>query len=80
LLLSADSVGANAIMAETVMPKTTVRRWQARFMEQSVDGLLRDKTRPPGRAPVARRDEILRDGVLAAPPRRRIQAIVATHF
>jgi len=26
--------------------KTCVWRWQERFMQQGVDGLLRDKTRP----------------------------------
>jgi transposase len=53
VLLSADGVGTNAIMAATGTSKTTVWRWQARFMQAGVDGLLRDKTRPPGRAPVA---------------------------
>ena len=32
-----------------------VWRWQERFAEAGVDGLLADKTRPPGKAPVARR-------------------------
>jgi hypothetical protein len=40
-------------MAATGTTKTTVWRWQARFMEAGVDGLLRDKTRPPGKPPVA---------------------------
>jgi transposase len=53
VLLSADGVGTKAVMAATGTSKTTVWRWQARFMEQGVAGLLRDKTRPPGRAPVA---------------------------
>ncbi|HYN81608.1 MAG TPA: IS630 family transposase [Gemmatimonadaceae bacterium] len=53
VLLSADGVGTNAIMAATATSKTTVWRWQARFMQAGVDGLLRDKTRPPGKAPVA---------------------------
>ena len=52
VLLSADGVGTNAIMATTATSKTTVWRWQARFMQAGVDGLLRDKTRPPGKAPV----------------------------
>ena len=30
-----------------------VWRWQARYAEQGVDGLLRDKTRKPGRAPLS---------------------------
>ena len=29
------------------------RRWQERFGEAGVDGLLADRTRPPGKAPVA---------------------------
>jgi hypothetical protein len=29
-----------------------VWRWQIRYAEAGVDGLLRDKTRPPGRTPV----------------------------
>jgi hypothetical protein len=29
------------------------RRWQLRFAESGVDGLLRDKTRKPGKAPIA---------------------------
>ncbi len=37
-----------AIMAATGKSKTCVWRWQERFMRDSVDGLLRDKTRPPG--------------------------------
>ena len=53
VLLSADGVGTNAIMAATSTSKTTVWRWQARFMAEGVEGMLRDKTRPPGTAPVA---------------------------
>ena len=39
-------------MVETGKSKTTVWRWQERFMEEDIDGLLRDKTRPPGIAPL----------------------------
>ncbi len=46
VLLSADGVGTSAIMTETGTAKTTVWRWQARFMEEGVEGLLRDKTHP----------------------------------
>ena len=53
VLLSADGAGTNTIMAATGTAKTTVWRWQARFMEEGVEGLLCDKTRPPGTAPVA---------------------------
>jgi transposase len=53
VLMSADGIGTSALMAETGTSKTTVWRWQARFMEEGVEGLLRDKTRPPGKPPVA---------------------------
>jgi transposase len=53
VLLSGDGLGTSAIMAETGKSKTCVWRWQERFMREGVDGLLRDKSRPPGKAPVA---------------------------
>src|SRR5690242_12476242 len=31
----------------------TVWRWQQRFAESGIEGLLRDKTRKPGKAPIA---------------------------
>ena len=46
ILLSADGVGTTEIMRRTGKSKTCVWRWQERFMEEGVDGLLRDKTRP----------------------------------
>ncbi len=39
-------------MAETGKSKTCVWRWQERFMHEGVKGLLRDRSRPPGKAPV----------------------------
>jgi len=42
----------HAIMRATGKSKTCVWRWQERFMEAGIDGLLRDKTRPPGIAPI----------------------------
>ena len=47
ILLSAGGVGTHEIMRRTGKSKTCVWRWQERFMEEGVDGLLRDKTRPP---------------------------------
>jgi transposase len=75
VLLSADGVGTNAIMAATGKSKTCVWRWQERFMNAGVDGLLRDKTRPPGKRPVAadRTTEVVRL-TLAPPPHE------ATHW
>ena len=52
VLLSSDGLGTSAIMTATGKSKTCVWRWQERFMHEGVDGLLRDKSRPPGRAPV----------------------------
>jgi transposase len=46
ILLGADGVGTAKIMRLTNKSKTCVSRWQERFMEEGVDGLLRDKTRP----------------------------------
>ena len=46
ILLSTDGVGTTEIMRRTGKSKTCVWRWQERFMEEGVDGLLRDKTRP----------------------------------
>src|SRR3712207_5348169 len=53
VLLSAEGVGTMEIVARTGQSKPTVWRWQARFAEAGVAGLLRDKTRPPGKAPLA---------------------------
>jgi transposase len=39
-------------MSETGKSKTCVWRWQERFMHEGVDGLVRDKSRPPGKAPI----------------------------
>ena len=46
VLLTADGVGTNEIMRQTGKSKTAVWRWQERFMEEGVEGLLHDKTRP----------------------------------
>ena len=46
VLLSVDGIGTNEIMRRTSKSKTCVWRWQERFMQEGVDGLLRDKTRP----------------------------------
>jgi transposase len=52
VLLSADGVGTLAIMRQVGCAKATVWRWQERFMEEGVDGLLRDRSRPPGKTPL----------------------------
>jgi transposase len=48
VLLSADGLGVMAIVSATGKTKKCVWRWRERFKEEGVDGLLREKTRPPG--------------------------------
>jgi transposase len=52
VLLSAESLGTNEIMRRTHKSKTCVWRWQERFMQEGIAGLLRDKTRPSRIAPL----------------------------
>ena len=53
VLLTADGLGTMEITRRTGKSKPTVWRWQARFMAERVDGLLRDRTRPPGKPPLS---------------------------
>src|SRR5258708_752006 len=46
VLLTAAGLGTTEIMRRTGKTKTCVWRWQDRFMQEGVDGLLHDKTRP----------------------------------
>jgi transposase len=68
ILLTDDGLGTAAVMREAGVSKTCVWRWQERFMAEGIDGLLRDRTRPPGKAPVPadRTAEIVR--LTQAPP------------
>jgi transposase len=69
ILATADGLGTVEIMRRTGKSKTCVWRWQERFMQEGIDGLLRDKTRPPGRAPLG--DQVAERVLaltLAAPP------------
>ncbi len=45
VLLTSDGCGTAQIMRRRGKAKTAVCRWQERFMQAGVDGLLRDKTR-----------------------------------
>jgi transposase len=53
VLASAGGRPAQLVAAETVVSRPMVWRWQQRFAEQGPDGLLRDKTRKPGKPPIA---------------------------
>ena len=46
MLVAADRVGTVEIMRRTGKAKPSVWRWQARYLEAGVEGLLREKTRP----------------------------------
>src|SRR5438132_10149622 len=68
VLLTADDLGTAEIMRQTGKSKSVVWRWQERFMQAGVEGLLRDKTRPSRKPPL---DQALVAGVIdltAGPP------------
>jgi transposase len=52
ILATADGCGTIEIMRRSGKAKPVVWRWQQRFMAEGVDGLLRDKTRKPGKPPL----------------------------
>ena len=53
VLLTADGLGTNEIMRLTGKSKPCVWRWQERYIEAGVDGLMRDKTRPSRKKPLS---------------------------
>ena len=52
ILLSAERLPVLEIAKRVGVSRPTVWRWQQRFAEEGIEGLLRDKTRPPGIPPV----------------------------
>ena len=53
ILLSAERLTVLEVAARSGASRPSVWRWQRRFAEQGVDGLLHDKTRKPGKAPLS---------------------------
>jgi transposase len=53
ILGSADRLSVAAVARRAGVGRPAVWRWQRRFAEAGVDGLLRDATRKPGKAPLA---------------------------
>lgn len=53
VLATADGHGTNEIMRRSGKSKPCVWRWQERYIDQGVDGLLRDKTRQSRKPPLA---------------------------
>ena len=52
IVATAEGCGTTEIMRRSGLSKPAVWRWQERFMHEGVDGLLRDKTRKPGKPPL----------------------------
>ncbi len=52
ILLSADGVGTMAIARRAGVAKPTVWRWRERFLAEGIAGLVREKSRLPGIAPL----------------------------
>ena len=53
VLASADRHSAQRVAQSIGVSRPTVWRWQQRFAESGVEGLLHEKTRKPGKAPIA---------------------------
>src|SRR4051794_33273942 len=52
VLLSADRLDVATVARRAGISRPAVWRWQQRYAEAGVDGLLRDKTRKPGKLPI----------------------------
>lgn len=55
VLATADGLGTNAIMKRTGKSKPCVWRWQERYVDDGVEGLLRDKSRPSRKKPLSQK-------------------------
>ena len=55
VLASAEPEPAQRVAARAGVSRPTVWRWQQRYAEAGVGGLLRDKSRKPGKTPIAAR-------------------------
>jgi hypothetical protein len=53
ILATADGCGTAEVMRRSGKAKPVVWRWQERFMHEGIAGLLRDKTRAPGKKPLS---------------------------
>ena len=69
ILATADGCGTFEVMRRSGKAKPVVWRWQERFMQEGVEGLMRDKTRKPGKPPLpAETVQRVVDLALCAPP------------
>ena len=53
VLMTADGHGTMAIMRTVGVAKTTVWRWQEYFVTAGVPGLVKGRSKPPGKKPIA---------------------------
>jgi transposase len=53
ILSSADRLPVVEVARQAGLSRPAVWRWQQRYGEQGIEGLLRDKTRKPGKAPLS---------------------------
>jgi transposase len=70
VLATADGHGTFEIMRRAQISKPTVWRWQERYLDEGVDGLKRDKTRPSRVPPLPRetRLKVIAKTVQESPP------------
>jgi hypothetical protein len=69
IVATADGYGTAEIMRRSGLSKPVVWRWPERFMREGIDGLLRDKTRKPGKPSLpAETVQRVLDLTLADPP------------
>jgi Homeodomain-like domain len=53
ILHSDERLPVQEVARRSDVSRPAVWRWQQRFAEAGMEGLLRDKTRPPGKAPLS---------------------------
>ena len=54
ILLAAEGLQNKEIARRTGMDRGKIGRWRQRYATQRLVGILKDKTRPPGKAPVSK--------------------------
>src|SRR5260370_27937026 len=67
-LASTDRHPAQQVAQSIGVSRPTLWRWQQRFAESGVEGLLRDKTPKPGKAPIAAETTAPGVALTCAPP------------
>src|ERR1700709_386176 len=67
VLLPGDGCGTMEVTRRTGTSKTSVWRWQERFLAEAVPGLLRDISRPPRIPPLGAEVEAPRVAATTAP-------------